>query len=113
MASLIAIAGSSSARRRTRHPDLSVERRGYGSSNGHTSSRGKSDVNLAQLTGCPPYGVLRRHALHRLGVHVDDDVLAQHLAGFAIRRPGIAGELSGAAGIAERQHDRILLPERV
>src|SRR5262249_28978232 len=44
---------------------------------------------------------------------VDNDVLAQYLAGFAIGRTGVAWELSGAAGFLERQHDRILLPQRI
>src|SRR3979411_1573941 len=35
---------------------------------------------------------LGRHALDRLGVHVDDDVLADHLGGLAVGWPGVAGE---------------------
>src|SRR5262249_25523795 len=74
---------------------------------------GGSDVDLPQFAGRPFYGFFCRHALHCFGVHVDDHVLAQHLAGFAIGRTGIAWELSRAAGFLERQHDRILLPQRI
>src|SRR5262245_17791082 len=47
-------------------------------------------VDLAHLFGRPLHRLLGRHALHRLGVHVGDDVLGEHLGRLAVRRPGVA-----------------------
>src|SRR6266545_7903661 len=49
-----------------------------------------SRVRLGRLRVRPLGGFLGRHALDRLGVHVDDDVLADHLGRLAVGRPGIA-----------------------
>src|SRR5437868_4700277 len=38
-----------------------------------------SDVHLLELVLGPLRGILGRHALHRLRVHVGDDVLGEHL----------------------------------
>src|SRR6267378_3786575 len=51
-----------------------------------------SGVGLDDLRVCPLGRVLGRHALDRLRVHVDDDVLADHLGGLAVGRPGVAGQ---------------------
>src|SRR5437764_7205114 len=110
-ASLMAIACFPPARRPTAPPQLKQGgRRGYGLPNSDSRLRGKSDVNFLQLAGRPFHRIFGRHALDRFGIHVDDDVFAQDLAGLAIGWAGVSGELPGAAGLLERQHDRILLP---
>src|SRR5258708_1650983 len=50
----------------------------------------RSRVGLDALAVGPLGRLLGRHALDRLGVHVDDDVLADHLGGLAVGRPSIA-----------------------
>ena len=56
------------------------------------------DVDLLQLALGPLHGLLGRHALDGLGVHVGDDVLGQHLGGLGVRRAGVAGRLAEPAG---------------
>src|SRR5215470_14264881 len=46
-------------------------------------------VDLPQLALGPLHGVLGLHALHGLGVHVDDDVLRVRLGGLGRRRSRI------------------------
>src|SRR5262244_267919 len=55
-------------------------------------------VDLLQLALGPLHGVLGLHALHGLGVHVDDDVLRVRLGGLRRGRAGI----SEGAGHARR-----------
>src|SRR5262249_37668077 len=47
-------------------------------------------VDLLQLALGPLHGVLGLHALHGLGIHVDDDVLRVRLGRFRRRRAGMA-----------------------
>src|SRR5258708_10017031 len=72
-----------------------------------------SYVGLDDLVVGPPRGIFGRHALHSLGVHVHDDVLAQHLRRLAAGRPGITHQSPGADGRPERLHDRVLVPQRM
>jgi len=57
---------------------------------------GHSGVDLPDLLVRPADRVLGRHALHSLGIHVDDDVFAQHLGRLAVCRSGIAREAAAA-----------------
>src|SRR5579883_731347 len=72
-----------------------------------------SGVDFHQLAMRPGDGVLRLHALHRLGVHVDDDVLGLHLGGLARGRPGIAEQPAGDRDHLERGQHRIGGPHRI
>src|SRR5262249_50705869 len=54
-----------------------------------------SGVDLHELVMRPFDGVLRRHPLHRLRVHVDDEVLGDDLGGLPGRGTGVAGEATG------------------
>src|SRR3989442_7060254 len=58
-------------------------------------------VDLLELTLGPLHGVLGRHALHALGVHVGDDVLREGLGGLRGGRPGVAEQPRVAGGRAE------------
>src|SRR6185295_8478598 len=73
-----------------------------------------SAVDLLQLAGRPLHGVLRRGALHALGEHVNDDVLAVDLGRLGRRRAGEAddpGVVSGRLEALHRLVDRV--PERM
>src|SRR5262245_20957180 len=59
-------------------------------------------VNLDDFVVRPLHGVLRRHALYRLGIHVRDDVFAQDFGGLAIGGSGGAGGVTRARGGAAR-----------
>src|SRR5205085_5728192 len=61
----------------------------------------------------PLDSVCRRHALHGLGVHVGNDVFRDDLRRLAVGRPGIAGKVPAFGCGAERQHDRVFLPQLV
>src|SRR5450755_3122474 len=63
----------------------------------------RSSVDLLELTFRPLHGILRRRALDRLCVHIDDDVLGQHLgrllacgAGEAGAWPSLPATLNGS-----------------
>src|SRR5258708_21202782 len=58
-------------------------------------------VDLLELTLGPLHGVLGRHALHTLGVHVGDDVLRESLGGLRGGRTGVAEQPRVAGGRAE------------
>src|SRR5216683_224706 len=71
-------------------------------------------VDLLELALSPLDGVLGLHALDRLGVHVDDDVLRERLGGLAGGRPRVAED----AGISRRGAEQLerlvdLAPHRV
>ena len=51
--------------------------------------------------------ILGRHALDRLGVHIDDYVFGRNLRGFLRRRAGLTGEASGDRDLLERRQHRI------
>src|SRR5262249_34971619 len=70
-------------------------------------------VNLRHLVMRPFYRVPRRHAPDRLGVHVDHAVLGDDLGSLAVGRPGIAGEPADLWQVAERQQDRVDVPNRI
>src|SRR5580658_10177139 len=77
------------------------------------SPSASAGVDALELPVGPFHGVLGRHALHRLGVHVGDEVLAQTFGRLAIGGTGIARELAGARRRLEWQHRRIFVPERI
>src|SRR2546421_12397903 len=58
-------------------------------------------VDFLELTLGPLHGVLGRHALHALGVHVGDDVLGEGLRGLRGGWPGVAEQPRVAGGRAE------------
>ena len=58
----------------------------------------------------PLDGVLGRHALHDLGVHVDDDVLGHGLGRRPAGRPGMAHKPTGERDRPEGQHYRVVVP---
>src|SRR2546428_2491097 len=58
-------------------------------------------VDLLQLGLRPLHGVLGRHALHGLGVHVGDDVLREALGGLGRGGPGVAEQPRVPRGRAE------------
>src|SRR5215813_7157154 len=72
-----------------------------------------SGVDLRYLLMRPFHRVLRRRALHVLGIHVDDEVLAEYFRRVAIGGPGITGETPRPCCDAVRQHDRVLIPQLV
>src|SRR5215469_10087741 len=72
-----------------------------------------SSVDLDQLAMGPFDSLFRCGPLHRLRVHVGNDVLRDYLGGFAVGRSGIAGEMAALGGGAERQHNGIFLPKLV
>ena len=53
-------------------------------------------------------GLFGGHALHRLRIHVGNDVLRDDLGRLSAGRPGIAGEMPAFGGGAERQVIEIL-----
>src|SRR4051812_42895568 len=76
-----------------------------------------ASVDLLQLAGRPLHGLLRRAALHSLGEHVDDDVLAVDLGGLGVRRPREAHRARVVGRGAEALHrlvdgrpQRVFLP---
>ena len=71
------------------------------------------DVDLGGLAVRPLGRFLGRHALDRLRVHVDDDVLAHHLGRLAVGRPGIADQPALGRQVVERLQHRIDLPHLV
>src|SRR5262245_3225283 len=70
-------------------------------------------VSLLELGLCPLRGVLGLHALDRLGVHVDHDVLDERLGGLAARGAGPPGAASELDGLLEGRQLRVLLPQSV
>src|SRR5205807_7690865 len=72
-----------------------------------------SGIDLRQLPMGPLDGILGRHALYRLRVHVGDDVLGHDLRRCSVGWPGIAGNPPDLRERAERQHNRIILPQRM
>src|SRR5437016_3656461 len=66
----------------------------------------RSGVDLDQFVMRPLDRLLGGHALDRLRVHVDDDVLGDDLGGLAVGWPGMADEPADLGQIAERQQDR-------
>src|SRR5437016_1838936 len=71
-------------------------------------------VDLLELTLGPLHGVLGRHALHALGVHVGDDVLREGLGGLRGGWPGVAEQPRVAGGRAEHLQRLVeLAPHRV
>src|SRR6266446_6039119 len=71
-------------------------------------------VDFLELTLGPLHGVLGRHALHALGVHVGDDVLREGLGGLRGGRPGVAEQPRVAGGRAEHLQRLVeLAPHRV
>src|SRR5258708_20440610 len=71
-------------------------------------------VDLLELTLGPLHGVLGRHALHALGVHVGDDVFGEGLGGLRGGRPGVAEQPRVAGGRAEHLERLVeLAPHRV
>src|SRR6266404_4922265 len=71
-------------------------------------------VDLLELTLGPLHGVLGRHALHALGVHVGDDVFGEGLRGLRGGRPGVAEQPRVAGGRAEHLQRLVeLAPHRV
>src|ERR1700681_4714758 len=67
-----------------------------------------SGVDLHQLGMGPFDRIFGGHALHRLGVHVDDDEFADRFGGRAASRPGIATETTTFRRGAEWRHHRIV-----
>src|SRR5258708_14389276 len=61
-------------------------------------------VDLLELTLGPLHGVLGRHALHTLGVHVGDDVLRESLGGLRGGRTGVAAQPRLAGGRSDQTH---------
>src|SRR5262245_28813482 len=70
-------------------------------------------IDLLEFALRPFDRLLGRHALDRLGVHVDDDVFRVHLAGLGRGRPFVAEQPEGPGRRPVRQHDRVLLPHRM
>src|SRR6266850_3709033 len=71
-------------------------------------------VDLLQFALGPLDGVLGRHALHALGVHVGDDVLREGLGGLRRGRPGVAEQPCVARRRAEHLERLVeLAPHRV
>src|SRR3989440_2601807 len=71
-------------------------------------------VDFLELTLGPLHGVLGRHALHALGVHVGDDVLGEGLGGLRGGRPGVTEQPRVAGGRAEHLQRLVeLAPHRV
>jgi hypothetical protein len=56
-----------------------------------TRKRRSSGVDLVELAFGPRDRILRGHALDRLGIHVDDEVLGQDLGGLLAGGSGKAG----------------------
>src|SRR5262249_12709229 len=75
-----------------------------------TPPRTASGVGLDAFAVGPLGRLLGRHALDRLGVHVDDDVLADHLGRLAVGRPGIACQPAEHRQVLERLQHRIDVP---
>src|SRR5580704_18275203 len=73
----------------------------------------RSGVDLHQLSVGPLDGALGGHTLYRLRVHVGDDVLGHDLGRRPVGRPGIARNPPDLRERAERQHNRIILPQWV
>src|SRR5215216_3682558 len=69
-----------------------------------------STIDLHQFAMRPLDGVLGRHALDRLCIHVDDDVLGPDLGRLAIGCPGIAVEPAEAGQVLEWQQHRVDVP---
>src|ERR1700675_4541136 len=67
-------------------------------------ARVRSSVDLPELAFRPLHGILRRRALDRLCVHIDDDVLGQHLGRLLARGAGEAGRLAELACNLEGAH---------
>src|SRR5437868_13354900 len=71
-------------------------------------------VDFLELTLGPLHGVLGRHALHALGVHVGDDVLGEGLRGLRGGRPTVAAPPCVAGRRAEHLQRLVeLAPHRV
>src|SRR5215471_2091519 len=81
--------------------------------NVHISCRSSSAVDRLQFTLCPLDNVLRRHALDRLCVHVDDDVFGEHFSRLLAGRSRIARRLAQAPRNLVGLHYWILAPELV
>src|SRR6185437_12953997 len=71
---------------------------------------GSGAVDLDHLSVRPLDRIGRRHALDRLRVHVDDDVLGLHLGGSLVGRSGIACQPSRDWYLLEGGEDRIDVP---
>src|SRR6516165_3167036 len=72
-----------------------------------------SAVDLHQLLMRPLHCVLRWHPLHRLRVHIDNDIFGDHLGRAAARWSGIARQSPIVRYISERQQHRVDIPHRV
>src|SRR6516165_7030289 len=72
-----------------------------------------SDVDLVELTLCPIHGILGRHALDGLCVHINDDVFGYDLGCLARRGPLVASEAPRARRLLVGQHDRVVAPQFV
>src|SRR4029453_1519135 len=79
----------------------------------HHGRRYRSAVNLAHLAFGPLHRVLGGHALDGLGVHVDDDVLGEHLGSLRSRRSRMAIDAAEPGRDAVGSHYRVLLPHLV
>src|SRR5262249_839083 len=82
--------------------------RGRGNWDGITSA-----VALLEFLLGPLHRVLCGHALHRLGVHVGDDVLGPNLGGLRVGRPGEARCLTQPRRHLVGGHHRVLFPQLV
>src|SRR5262249_51375095 len=70
-----------------------------------------SGVDLDQFVVRRFDGLFHRHALHRLGVHVADQVFGNYLGRLAAGRAGITGKTAAFRRGAEWRHARVVLPE--
>src|SRR4029078_1844279 len=70
-------------------------------------------VDLLQLALGPLHRVLGGHALHRLGVHVGDDVLAEAFLRLGARRAGETRRLAELGRDLVGRHDGIDVPQLV
>src|SRR5262249_48337646 len=72
-----------------------------------------SRVDLDKLPMGPFDRVLGWRALHRLRIHVGDDVLGHDLGCRPVSRPGISCRATNLGEGAEWKHHRVLLPQRM
>src|SRR5215831_1460738 len=79
----------------------------------HSQQMSASRVNFDKLPMSPPDRILGRHTLHRLRIHIGDDVLGHDLGCRPVRRPGIACSATDLRDGAEWEHDRVVLPQRM
>src|SRR5262249_7393476 len=70
-------------------------------------------VDLDELPMGPLHRILGSHALDRLSIHVDDDVLGDDLGCVAVRRSGVANQTAGAWQIPEWTQHRVDIPHRI